>query len=255
LLGDDVGEEKPVLDARLPDGSRVAAVFPPCAVNGTTVAIRKFPTRRYDAEALVKAGMLTESALAFLREAVLESQNILISGSTGAGKTTLLNALAGLLPEEERLVVIEDTSELQIDKPNVVRLESRHEQADLPAVTIRELLRAALRLRPDRILVGEVRGGEAFDLLQALNTGHRGTLSTVHANSARETLTRLTTCVMMSGVELPLAAVRAQIGDGLDVIVHVTRRSGRRQVSEILRLHTYNSAQDRFEWEVVDAQS
>ena len=184
-LGDDVSEERPILDARLPDGSRVAAIFPPCSVGGTTLTIRKFHTRFFTADELVRIGTMSPAVLACVRTAIEQRQNILISGGTSTGKTTLLNALAAYLPATERLVVIEDTAELQIDLPNLVRLEARREHATLPAVTIRDLLRATLRHRPDRIVLGEVRGGEAFDLLQALNTGHAGTLSTIHANSAR----------------------------------------------------------------------
>src|SRR5581483_5981362 len=182
-LGDDVSEEQPILDARLPDGSRVAAVIPPCSIGGTTLTIRKFQTRFFTADELVRAGTLSEMALDQIRTAVDARHNILISGGTSTGKTTLLNALAAFLPTTDRIVIIEDTAELQIDKPNVVRFEARRSQRDLPAVTIRDLLKATLRHRPDRIIVGEVRGAEAYDLLQALNTGHAGSLSTVHANS------------------------------------------------------------------------
>src|SRR5712692_7177321 len=166
-----------------------------------------------------------------------------------------MNALAALIPDEERVIVIEDTAEIQVAKPDLVRLEARREQPNLPAVIIRDLLKASLRLRPDRILLGEVRGSEAFDLLQALNTGHSGTLSTTHADSANETLTRFATCVMMAGVDLPYHVVRAQIGDGLDLVVHLERRPGKRQVTEMLRVHGYNAAQDRFEFESVYARA
>ncbi|MBK7929293.1 MAG: CpaF family protein [Bryobacterales bacterium] len=175
-MGDEVGEEKPLLDSRLPDGSRVAAVFPPCSVTGTILTIRKFQSKLYTTEELVRLGSLAPEALAILRNAVESRQNILISGGTGTGKTTLLTALSAFIPQTDRIVVIEDTSEIQIETENLVRLESRREQPGLPAITIRDLLRTTLRLRPDRILLGEVRGGEAFDLLQALNTGHSGTL-------------------------------------------------------------------------------
>jgi len=212
-LGDDVSEEKPILDSRLPDGSRVAAVLPPCSLGGTTLTIRKFQTRFFTADELVRIGTMTPEVLAAVREAIARNENILISGGTSTGKTTLLNALAAFLPQDDHVVLIEDTAELQIDRPNLVRFEARREQAGLPAVTIRELLRATLRHRPDRIIVGEVRGGEAFDLLQALNTGHAGSLSTIHANSAEQALARLASCVVQSGVELPYQAVRYQIAD------------------------------------------
>jgi len=252
-LGDEISEESPILDSRLPDGSRVAIVLSCISMAGTTIAIRKFQNKRYNVEELVRVGTLPAHVLELLAAAIEKRWNILIAGGTGSGKTTLLIALAALIPEEERLIVIEDTSEIQVAKPNVVRLEARREQPNLPAVTIRDLLRAALRLRPDRILLGEVRGGEAFDLLQALNTGHSGTLSTTHADSASETLTRFATCVMMAGIELPYHVVRAQIGEGLDLVVHLERRPGKRQVTEALRVHGYNAAENRFELERVYA--
>jgi pilus assembly protein CpaF len=251
VLGDDISEECPLLDARLPDGSRVAAVFPPCSIGGTTLTIRKFQSKRYTVEELVRVGTLTTDLLDRMREAVGSRQNILISGGTGTGKTTLLNALAAFIPDEERLVVIEDTSEMQIDKPNLVRLEARRERPDLRAVTMRELLKATLRLRPDRILLGEVRGEEAFDLLQALNTGHAGTLSTIHANSGREGLSRFTTCVLQSGVSLPYRAVRRSIAESVNLLVYLSRRQGKRFVTEVLQVRGYDPDQDRYELEQV----
>src|SRR5258707_9117142 len=226
LLGDEISEEKPLLDSRLPDGSRVAAIFPPCSVTGTVLTIRKFHNKRYTADELVRVGTLTLDLFKNFRDAIEGRKNILISGGTGTGKTTLLNALASFIPENERIVVIEDTSELQLTKANLVRLEARREQSGLPPVTMRDLLRATLRLRPDRILLGEVRGGEAFDLLQALNTGHAGSLSTIHANSAEQAISRFTTCVLQSNVELPYKAVRSNIGEALNLLVHIERRSG-----------------------------
>src|SRR5438045_1096109 len=195
-LGDDVSDEQPILDARLPDGSRVAAVIPPCSLGGTTLTIRKFQSRFFTAAELMRTGTLPECALDRARAAIVARQNILISGGTSTGKTTLLNALVAFLPAHDRIVVIEDTAELHIDKPNVVRFEARRAQRDLPAITIRDLLKATLRHRPDRVIVGEVRGGEAYDLLQALNTGHAGLLSPIHANSASQALARLTSCVL-----------------------------------------------------------
>ncbi|PYR31505.1 MAG: CpaF family protein [Acidobacteria bacterium] len=254
-LGDEISEENPILDSRLPDGSRVAIVLSCVSMGGTTLAIRKFQTKRYSAQELVRVGTVPACVLDHLAVAIERRSNMLIAGGTGSGKTTLLIALAALIPEDERLIVIEDTSEIQVTKPNVVRLEARREQPHLPAVTIRDLLKATLRLRPDRILLGEVRGAEAFDLLQALNTGHSGTLSTTHADSAREALTRFATCVMMAGVDLPYHVVRAQIGEGLDLVVHLERRPGKRQVTEVLRVHGYNAPQDRFEVERVYARA
>lgn len=245
-LGDDISEEKPLLDSRLPDGSRVAAIIPPCSVNGTTLTIRKFHSHLFTAEELVRAGSLSPELLSCLRDAVERRRNILISGGTSSGKTTTLTALTAFISDADRLVLIEDTSEIQVSKPNLVRFEARREQAGLPAVTIRDLLRATLRHRPDRIILGEVRGGEAFDLLQALNTGHSGTLSTIHANSAAQALSRLTSCVLESGVELPYQAIRANIGDAVHLLVHLERRNGQRIVAEALKLQRFDPQTDRY---------
>ena len=250
-LDAEISEENPILDSRLPDGSRVAIVLSPVSVTGTTLTIRKFQNKRYNAEELVRVGTLSGALLAVLQQAVRNRETILISGGAGTGKTTLLNALAAFIPDEDRVLIIEDTSEIQIEKPNLIRLEARPEQPELPAVTIRHLLRATLRMRPDRILLGEVRGPEAFDLLQAMNTGHSGTLSTIHANSAALSLTRFATCVMMAGIDLPHRTVRANIGEALDLIVHVERRQGKRFVNEVLRVKGYDPGEDRYELETV----
>jgi pilus assembly protein CpaF len=252
-LGDDVSEEKPILDSRLPDGSRVAAVFPPCSVGGTTLTIRKFQTKFFTADELVRIGTMTPDVLATVRAAIEQNKNILISGGTSTGKTTLLNALSAFLPLSDRVVLIEDTAELQVDRPNLVRFEARREQVGLPAVTIRDLLRATLRHRPDRIIVGEVRGGEAFDLLQALNTGHSGTLSTIHANSAEQALARFSSCVVQSGVELPYQAVRYQIADAIDLVLHLGRVEGNRVVRELIRIGRYDAGRDRYDHETLFA--
>jgi pilus assembly protein CpaF len=184
-LGDDISESKPILDSRLPDGSRVAAVIPPCSVNGVTLTIRKFNARHFGVEDLVQAGTLERWLANQLEAYVLARKNILIAGGTGSGKTTILNALGKFIPSDERVLLIEDTSEIHMGQDNLVRFEARQPQNGLPAVTIRDLLKASLRHRPDRIILGEIRGSEAFDLLQLLNTGHSGSLSTVHATSAR----------------------------------------------------------------------
>lgn len=246
LLGDDVSEERPILDARLPDGSRVAAVLPPCSVGGTTLTIRRFQSQFFTIEELTRIGTLTAPMLEAVRAAIERRENILISGGTSTGKTTLLNALASFLPEADRVVLIEDTAELQLDKPNLVRFESRREQQQLPAVSIRDLLRATLRHRPDRIIVGEVRGGEAYDLLQALNTGHGGSLSTIHANSAEQALARLTSCVLQSGVEIPYQAIRHMIADSIQLLLHIQRRGGKRIVTELRHLSRFDPDRDRF---------
>jgi pilus assembly protein CpaF len=235
-LGDDISEEQPILDARLEDGSRVAAVFPPCSLGGTTLTIRKFQHRFFTADELVRTGVMSPAALAQIRDAVEHNQTILISGGTSTGTTTLLNAIGAFLPSEDRLVVIEDTAELHLTQRNIVRLEARREQRDVKPVTIRDLLRAALRHRPDRIIVGEVRGSEAYDLLEALNTGHAGSLSTIHANSATQALNRFASCVSQSGVELPYDVIQQQIRACVQLVIHLNRVDGRRQVSQMLQL-------------------
>ena len=249
--GDEISEAQPVLDARLEDGSRVAAMFPPCSVNGPTLTIRKF-TRRYSVDDLVEIGSLTRDLADRLQAAVQEHRTILISGGTGTGKTTLLNALAATIPDHDRIVLIEETSEIMIDKPNLVRFEARRAQtplgqeAALPAVTIADLLRATLRHRPDRILVGEVRGPEAFDLLQALNTGHLGSLSTIHANSAEQALTRFAHCVLTANVGLPHASTREAIAFAIHLVAHIARDGGRRRVTELVGVRGYDTQTDAF---------
>jgi pilus assembly protein CpaF len=250
-LGDDISESKPILDSRLPDGSRVAAVIPPCSLGGVTLTIRKFNTRHFQMEDLIAAGTLDRAVANRLEDYVLTRKNILITGGTGTGKSTLLAILGKFIPPEERTLVIEDTAEIHLVQKNLVRFEARREQNGLPAVAIRDLLKAALRHRPDRIILGEVRGGEAFDLLQLLNTGHSGTLSTIHANSARQGLARFTSCVLQSGVDLPYRSVKTNIADSLNVVVHIERRPGRRYVSEILEINAYDPDSDLFDYGAV----
>lgn len=252
-VGDDVSTEKPVLDARLPDGSRVAAMFPPCSVEGTTLTIRKFDARRFTLTELVRIGTLTADLIDLFRDAVLNRRNILISGGTGTGKTTLLSAIANLIPNEERIITIEDTAEIHLEHPNRIRFEARREQSGWPEVSVRDLLRASLRHRPDRIIVGEVRGGEAFDLLQTLNTGHSGSLSTIHADSAVLALSRFTNCILESGIQLPFLAMRRSIADSLHVVVHIRRcaTTGKRFVSEFVEIVGYDIERDGFDCETV----
>jgi pilus assembly protein CpaF len=249
--GDEISDVQPLLDARLEDGSRVAAMFPPCAVGGPALTIRRF-TRRYSLDDLIDVGMLTPTAAVLLTQAIPTHQNVLISGGTGTGKTTLLNALAARIPDDDRIIVIEETAEIHLVKPNLLRCEARRAQAPLgqetplSPVTIADLLRAALRHRPDRILVGEVRGPEAFDLLQALNTGHMGSLSTIHANSADQALTRLAHCVLTANVGLPHHSVREAIALAIHLVVHIARANSRRCVTEITAIRGYDVQTDRF---------
>jgi pilus assembly protein CpaF len=247
-LGGDISESNPILDSRLPDGSRVAAVIPPCSVNGVTLTIRKFNGRHFGMEELIQLGTLERWLANQLETYVLARKNILIAGSTSAGKTVLLNALGKFIPSDERILLIEDTSEIHMNQDNLVRFEARQSQNGLPAVTIRDLLKASLRHRPDRLILGEIRGGEAFDLLQLLNTGHSGSLSTVHATSAKQGLSRFTSCVLQSGVDLPYRAIKTNVGDSVNVVVHLDRRPGRRFVSEVVEIHGYDPDRDEYNY-------
>jgi pilus assembly protein CpaF len=227
-----------MVDARLPDGSRVNAVVPPLAVDGPTITIRKFTKDAFTVQDLIEFGSLTPEVAEFLRISVHGKRNVLISGGTGSGKTTMLNVLTGFIPEEERIVTIEDAVELQLNQEHVVRLESRPPNIEGKGeVTIRDLVRNSLRMRPDRIIVGEVRSGEALDMMQAMNTGHEGSLSTIHSNSPRDALSRLETMVLMSGVELGVRAIREQIGSSLDLLIQIDRfRDGSRGISQVTEI-------------------
>ncbi len=250
-LGDDISESKPILDSRLPDGSRVAAVIPPCSVNGVTLTILKFNARHFGIDELVQAGTMERWLANQLEDYILARKNILIAGGTGSGKTTMLNVLGKFIPSDERVLLIEDTSEIHMDQDNLVRFEARQPQNALPAITIRDLLKASLRHRPDRIILGEIRGGEAFDLLQLLNTGHSGSLSTVHATSAKQGLARFTSCVLQSGVDLPYRAIKTNVGDSVNVVVHLERRPGRRFVSEVVELHGHDPDRDEYTYSFI----
>jgi pilus assembly protein CpaF len=234
-LGRRVDELSPMVDARLSDGSRVHVVIPPLAVDGPSLSIRRFSAVRPGPRELIDLGTITEELYDQLAAAVEARRSILVSGGTGSGKTTLLNALSGFIDADERVITIEDAAELRLRQPHVVRLESRPSNVEgRGKVTIRELLRGALRMRPDRIVIGEVRGGEALDLLMALNTGHEGALSTVHANSPEDALRRIETLALMAGVGLPHEAIREQLGRGLDLVIHLARLSdGSRRVVEV----------------------
>jgi pilus assembly protein CpaF len=234
-VGRRVDESSPMVDARLPDGSRVNIIIPPLSLSGAVITIRKFTKTRLHLDDLIRAGTISVEAVDFLERCVLAELNILISGGAGAGKTTLLNALSAAIPDTHRIVTIEDAAELQLHQRHVLRLEARPKNIEGEGeVVIRDLVRNSLRMRPDRIIVGEVRGAEALDMLQAMNTGHDGSLSTVHANSPRDALSRVETMVLMAGFDLPMLAVRQQVSSALDMLVHLERlEDGSRRVTAI----------------------
>jgi pilus assembly protein CpaF len=234
-VGRRIDEASPMVDARLPDGSRVNAVIPPISLDGASLTIRKFARDPFTAADLVTVGTLTRSAVDFLRGCVKGKANLLISGGTGSGKTTTLNVLSAFIPADERIITIEDAAELQLSQPHVLRMESRPVNVEgAGLVTIRDLVRNSLRMRPDRIIVGEVRDAAALDMLQAMNTGHEGSLSTVHANSPRDALSRIETMVLMAGMELPVRVIREQVVSALDLVIHQERlRDGSRHVTQI----------------------
>ena len=244
-IGRRIDESQPYVDARLADGSRVNAIIPPLALSGPTVTIRKFAKKTLTVEDFIRFGTWSRNAAEFMKACVIMRKNIIVAGGTGSGKTTLLNLLSGFIPHDERIVTVEDAAELKLVQPHVVRLEARPPNIEgRGAVTIRDLVKNCLRMRPDRIIVGECRGGEALDMLQAMNTGHDGSLTTVHANSPRDVISRLETMVLMSGMELPSRAIREQIASAVDVIIHESRLSdGSRKVvaiSEVTGLEGQN---------------
>jgi len=234
-LGRRIDSDTPTVDARLPDGSRVNAIIPPVAVDGPSITIRKFEKGRLSIDQLIEYNSITRNMANLVQACVVSRLNIIISGGTGSGKTTLLNVLSSFIPEDERIVTIEDAAELRLQQDHIVRLETK--SADLEgkhAVTIRDLVRNSLRMRPDRIVVGEVRGGEALDMLQAMNTGHDGSLTTLHANSPRDALSRLETMSLMAGMELPLKVIREQIASAIDLIIQQSRmKDGSRKVTSV----------------------
>jgi pilus assembly protein CpaF len=248
-VGRRVDESSPMVDARLPDGSRVHIIIPPLSLSGPLITIRKFSKKRLTLAELIKLGSVNSEAVDYLQRCVHAELNILISGGTGSGKTTLLNALSAAIPDEDRIITIEDAAELQLNQRHVLRLESRPKNIEGEGeVPIRELVRNSLRMRPDRIVVGEVRGAEALDMPQAMNTGHDGSLSTVHANSPRDALARVETMVLMAGYDLPVRAIRQQVCSALDLIVHLERlEDGSRRVTAITEVQ-------RMEAEVVTLQ-
>jgi pilus assembly protein CpaF len=235
FVGRRIDDDSPMVDCRLPDGSRVNAIIPPLSLDGATLTIRKFAKDPYTVQDLINFGSLTAEAAAFLEACVKARFNILVAGGTGSGKTTTLNVLSSFIPDNERVVTIEDAAELQLRQPHKVRLESRPARIDgTGRVSIRDLVVNALRMRPDRIVIGECRSGEALDMLQAMNTGHDGSLTTIHANSPRDTLARLETLVLMSGVDLPARAIREQVASAIHLIVQQSRlRDGSRRLTNI----------------------
>jgi len=234
-LGRRIDESSPIVDARLKDGSRVNAIIPPLAIRGPSITIRKFPERRFGAEDLIKFGSASAAMIEFLEACILNRMNVIVSGGTGSGKTTLLNILSNFIPQEERVITVEDAAELQLGQPHVVSLEARPANMEgRGQVTIRDLVKNCLRMRPDRIVVGECRGGEALDMLQAMNTGHDGSLTTAHANSPVDMLRRLEVMVLMAGMDLPVAAIREQVASAVDIIVQQTRfGDGSRRITKI----------------------
>src|SRR6059036_2991993 len=242
-VGRRIDESSPMVDARLPDGSRVNAVIPPLSLSGPLITIRKFANKRLDLREMIRLGTLSEETVDFLQRCIMAELNILISGGTGTGKTTLLNALSQAVPDSERIVTIEDAAELQLKQAHVLRLEGRPKNIEgMGEISIRDLVRNALRMRPDRIIVGEVRGPEALDMLQAMNTGHDGSLTTVHANAPRDALARIETMVLMAGYDLPVRAIREQVSSALDLIVHLERlQDGSRRVTHITEVQRMES--------------
>jgi pilus assembly protein CpaF len=234
-IGRRVDEASPMVDARLPNGFRVNATIPPLSLDGATLTIRKFAVRPFTAQDFIANATLTEEAVEFLRACVMGRINLVVSGGTGSGKTSLLNVLSSFVPENERIITIEDTAELQLNQTHVVRLEKRPPNIENRGeISIRQLVVNALRMRPDRIIVGECRSGEALDMLQAMNTGHDGSMTTIHSNSPRDTLRRIETMVLMAGMELPLKAIREQVASSIELIVHMSRlRDGSRKVVQI----------------------
>jgi pilus assembly protein CpaF len=255
-VGRRVDESSPLVDARLPDGSRVNVVIPPLSLSGPLLTIRRFSKKRFDLDDLVRIGALSPEAVDFLRMCIQAELNLLISGGTGTGKTTLLNALSAAIPDSDRIVTIEDAAELRLAQRHVLRLESRPKNIEGEGeIAIRELVRNSLRMRPDRIIVGEVRGAEALDMLQAMNTGHEGSLSTVHANSPRDALARVETMVLMAGLELPVKAIRQQLASAIDLIVHIDRmEDGSRRITHIAEVQRMEAdvitMQDIYEFKV-----
>jgi pilus assembly protein CpaF len=238
-LGRRVDESSPMVDARLPNGFRVNVIIPPLSLDGPLLTIRKFSQTPFTAQDLLANGTITQQLMNFMKSCVEARINIVVSGGTGSGKTTLMNVISAFIPEDERIITIEDIAELQLKQDHVARLEKRPSNVEGKGeVPIRQLVINALRMRPDRIVVGEVRGGEALDMLQAMNTGHDGSMTTVHSNSPRDTMRRIETMVLMAGMELPLRAIREQVASAIDLVIHMERlRDGTRRVIHVTEVH------------------
>ena len=249
-LGKRLDEDNPVLHAQLPDGSRLAAVIPPVVRPAPALTIRKFPSRHYTVDDLIARGTLSRPLADFLALQIRSGKTLLISGGTSTGKTTVLRALAAAIPEEQRIVVIEDTSELQLHKPNMLSVECQTDTFKA-SISFDDLLKSALRWRPDRIILGEVRGIEARTLLDSLNTGHTGSLATIHANSAAKALRRFANLVLRAHAQATFEDIEAEIGEAVDYVVHVERESGRRVIREVLRLDEYDRRSQQFKFEIV----
>jgi pilus assembly protein CpaF len=248
FVGKPLGAQRPILEGRFPDGSRVEAIIPPVAPDGPCVSIRRFSRETLTIDKLVRFGSMPELAAQMLEACVVAKLNILVAGGTGSGKTSMLNALSGFVPDGERVVVIEDSREVQFQKPHVVQLEARPAAANgQGAISIRDLFRATLRMRPDRVIVGEIRGGEALDIVQAMTSGHGGCMGTLHASHPKDALTRMETMAMMSDVDMPLAALRNQVGSGVELIVQVARLSdGSRKVTHISEVSGFDQQAQRY---------
>jgi len=246
-LGEEISESKPILDSRLPDGSRISAIIPPCSDKGVALTIRKFSKRQFETADLIQSGAFSPTMARRLKTYVISKRNILISGSSGAGKTTLLSALARFIPEDDRILLIEDRAEIRVFQRNVVHFETNHLNGRQSEAT-RDLLKAALGHRPDRVIVGDVRGGEAFDLLELMNSGNSGILVTIQADSPLQALARFTSCVLRSGVDLPYRAIKSNIADSLNVVVQLERRPGCRYISEVFEINSYDPDTDLFDY-------
>jgi len=247
-LGEDISELKPILNSRLPDGSRVSAVIPPISDNGVALTISKFGKRQFETADLIQAGMFDPTLARRLEAYVVSKKNILVSGASGAGKTTLLSALARFIHEDDRIVLIKDRPQIEVCQRNVLRFETKTIHNGLRSVTTRDLLEAALGHRPDRIIVSRISGGEALDLLELMNAGHSGILAALHADNAQQALARFTSCVLRSGTDVSYRALKHNIGESVNVVIHLERSPGRRYIGEVFEINSYDADTDLFDY-------